>query len=102
MVLIAAVALALRLCSRVGPQLRFAVWAMTFIVLLATPLLNLQTNSSPSGPLMAGIRLSATWEYAIAMLWVILMTGRWCSSHTYESGAIHLETRHTDRCRRQH
>ena len=31
-VLIAAVALALRLCSRVGPQLRFAVWAMTFIV----------------------------------------------------------------------
>lgn len=75
-VLIAAVALALRLCSRVGPQLRFAVWAMTFIVLLATPLLNLQTHSSPSGPLMAGIQLSATWEYAIAILWVILMTGR--------------------------
>ncbi len=75
-VLIAAVALALRLCSRVGPQLRFAVWAMTFIVLLATPLLNLQTHSSPSAPLMAGIQLSATWEYAIAILWAILMAAR--------------------------
>lgn len=75
-VLIAAVALALRFCSRVGPQLRFAIWAVTFIVLLATPVLNLQTHSSPSGPLMAGIQLSAIWEYAIAILWVILMAGR--------------------------
>jgi beta-lactamase regulating signal transducer with metallopeptidase domain len=75
-VLIAAVALALRLCSRVGPQLRFAVWAVAFIVLLATPLLNLQTHPSSSGPLMAGIQLSATWEYAIAILWAILMAGR--------------------------
>jgi beta-lactamase regulating signal transducer with metallopeptidase domain len=75
-VLIAAVALALRLCSRVGPQLRFAVWAVTFIVLLATPLLNLQTHSTPSGPLMAGVELSVTWEYAIAILWAVLMAGR--------------------------
>lgn len=75
-VLIAAVALALRLCSRLGPQLRFAVWGMTFVVLLVTPLLNLQTHSSPSGPLIAGLRLSATWEYAIAMLWATLMAGR--------------------------
>jgi beta-lactamase regulating signal transducer with metallopeptidase domain len=75
-VLIAAVALALRLCSRVGPQLRFAVWAVTFMVLLATPLLNLQTHASPSGPLTAGIRLSVTWEYAIAILWAVLMAGR--------------------------
>jgi hypothetical protein len=34
-ILIAAVAVALRLCSRVGPQFRFAVWGVAFIVLLA-------------------------------------------------------------------
>jgi beta-lactamase regulating signal transducer with metallopeptidase domain len=75
-VLIAAVAIALRLCSRVGPQLRFAVWGVTFIVLLATPLVNLHTHSSPSDPLMPRVQLSVTWEYAIAMLWVILMAAR--------------------------
>jgi bla regulator protein blaR1 len=75
-VLIAAVAIALRFCSRVGPQLRFAIWGVTFVVLLATPLMNLHTHPSPSGPLVARVQLSGTWEYAIAMLWVILMVGR--------------------------
>jgi beta-lactamase regulating signal transducer with metallopeptidase domain len=75
-VLIATVAIALRLCSRVGPQLRFAVWGVTFILLLATPLMNMQTHSSASGPLTTRVQLSGTWEYAIAMLWAILMAAR--------------------------
>lgn len=75
-VLITAVALALRFCSRLGPQLRFAVWGVTFVVLLATPLLNLQAHSSPSGALAARVQLSETWEYAIAILWAILMASR--------------------------
>jgi beta-lactamase regulating signal transducer with metallopeptidase domain len=75
-VLITAVALALRYCSRLGPQLRFAVWGVTFVVLLATPLLNLQAHSSPSGALAASVQLSEIWEYAIAILWAILMAAR--------------------------
>jgi beta-lactamase regulating signal transducer with metallopeptidase domain len=75
-VLILTVALALRFCSRVGPQLRFAVWGVAFVVLLATPLLNLQAHSSPSGALVARVQLDETWEYAIAVLWVILMAAR--------------------------
>ena len=74
--LILAVALALRLCSRVGPQHRFAIWGVAFLVLLATPLLNLRAHSSPSGPLVASLRLSETWGYAIAALWLILMSVR--------------------------
>ena len=75
-VLVTAVALALRLCSRVGPRLRFAIWAVAFIVLLATPLLNLRTHSSPSGPLVASLRVSETWGYVIVALWLILMSVR--------------------------
>ena len=57
--LIAVVAIALRFCSRVGPQLRFAIWGVAFVVLLATPLLNLQAHSSTaSGALARGIQLS--------------------------------------------
>jgi beta-lactamase regulating signal transducer with metallopeptidase domain len=74
--LILAVALALRFCSRVGPQLRFAIWGVAFVVLLATPLLNLQAPSSPSGALVASVQLSETWEYAIAILWAVLMAAR--------------------------
>lgn len=72
-VLILVVALALRLCSRVGPQLRFAVWGAAFVVLLATPLLNLQTHSSSPGHLVGSFRLSETWGYTIAALWLTLM-----------------------------
>jgi beta-lactamase regulating signal transducer with metallopeptidase domain len=75
-VLILGVALALRLCSRVGAQLRFAVWGVAFAVLLATPLLNLLAHSSPSGALVATVQLSETWEYAIAALWAVLMAAR--------------------------
>ena len=74
--LILAVAFALRFCSRVGAQLRFAVWGVAFVVLLATPLLNLLAHSSPSGPLVATVQLSETWEYAIVTLWAILMAAR--------------------------
>jgi beta-lactamase regulating signal transducer with metallopeptidase domain len=75
-ILISAVAIALRFCSRVGPQLRFAVWGVTFVVLLATPLMNLQTHSSASDPLTTRVQLSGSWGYAIAMLWGILMAAR--------------------------
>jgi beta-lactamase regulating signal transducer with metallopeptidase domain len=74
--LILAVAFALRLCSRVGAQLRFAVWGVAFVVLLATPLVNLLAHSSPSGAVVATVQLSETWEYAIATLWAILMAVR--------------------------
>jgi beta-lactamase regulating signal transducer with metallopeptidase domain len=74
--LILAVALALRFCSRVGPQLRFAIWGVAFVVLLATPLLNLQAPSSSSGALVASVRLSETWEYAIVILWAVLIAAR--------------------------
>jgi beta-lactamase regulating signal transducer with metallopeptidase domain len=75
-VLIAAVAIALRFCSRVGPKLRFAVWGVAFLLLLATPLLNLHAHSSPSRALVARVQLSVTWEYAIAILWATLMAAR--------------------------
>ena len=75
-VLILGVAFALRLCSRLGAQLRFAVWGVAFAVLLATPLLNLLAHSSPSDALVATVQLSETWEYAIATLWAILMAAR--------------------------
>ena len=75
-ILIALVALALRFCSRVGPQLRFAVWGFAFVVLLVAPLLNLEAPSSSSATIAAKIHLSATWEYAIALLWIVLMATR--------------------------
>jgi beta-lactamase regulating signal transducer with metallopeptidase domain len=75
-VLILGVAFALRLCSRVGAQLRFAVWGVAFVVLLATPLLNLLAHSSPSEALVTTVQLSETWGYAIATLWAILMAAR--------------------------
>ena len=76
-ILIAAVAVALRLCSRVGPQLRFAVWGAAFIVLLAAPPLNLVAHSSSSSiALAAKVQLNPIWEYAIALLWVVLMAAR--------------------------
>jgi beta-lactamase regulating signal transducer with metallopeptidase domain len=75
-VLILAVAFALRLCTRIGAQLRFAVWGVAFVVLLATPLLNLLAHSSPSSALVATVQLSEAWEYAIASLWAILMAAR--------------------------
>jgi bla regulator protein blaR1 len=75
-VLILSVAFALRLCSRVGAQLRFAVWGVAFAVLLATPLLNLLAHSSPSGAIAATVQLSETWAYAIATLWAVLMAVR--------------------------
>ena len=75
-VLILAVAFALRLCSRVGAQLRFAVWGVAFVVLLATPLLNLLAHSSPSSTLVATVQLIETWVYAIATLWAVLMAAR--------------------------
>jgi len=74
--LILGIAFALRLCSRVGAQLRFAAWGVAFVVLLATPLLNLLAHSSPSDALVATVQLSETWEYAIATLWAILMAAR--------------------------
>jgi beta-lactamase regulating signal transducer with metallopeptidase domain len=74
--LILGVTFALRLCSRVGAQLRFAVWGVAFVVLLATPLLNLLAHSSPSGAPAATVQLSKTWEYAIAALWAVLMAAR--------------------------
>jgi beta-lactamase regulating signal transducer with metallopeptidase domain len=76
LVLVAAVGVALRFCSRVGPQLRFAVWGSAFAVLLATPLLNFEAHPAPSVPLIAKVQLSAIWEYAIAILWVLLMAAR--------------------------
>jgi beta-lactamase regulating signal transducer with metallopeptidase domain len=76
-ILIAVVAIALRLCSRVGPQLRFTVWGMAFVVLLATPLLNLAIHSSSSFAVRAArVQLNAIWEYAIALLWIVLMAAR--------------------------
>ncbi len=75
-ILIAVVALAFRFCSRVGPQLRFAVWGFAFVVLLVGPLLNLEAPSSSSATYAAKIHLSAIWEYAIALLWIVLMATR--------------------------
>jgi beta-lactamase regulating signal transducer with metallopeptidase domain len=75
-ILIAVVALAFRFCSRVGPQLRFAVWGFAFVVLLVGPLLNLEAPSSSTATIAAKIHLSAIWEYAIALLWIVLMATR--------------------------
>ena len=76
-VLIAAVAIGLRLLPRLGASIRFAIWSLTFALAATLPLLHLQIpaiSAAQSHP--TPIHLSAAWGTAIAAIWAIAMIAR--------------------------
>ena len=76
-VLIAAVAIGLRLLPRLGASVRFAIWSLTFALAATLPLLHLQIpaiNAAQSHS--APIHLSSAWGTAIAAIWAIAMAFR--------------------------
>jgi beta-lactamase regulating signal transducer with metallopeptidase domain len=77
LVLIAAVAILLRLVPRVGAAVRFAVWAFAFVLAATMPLLHLPTVSvlRPHAA-SAMMHLGAGWGFAIAAMWATFMLTR--------------------------
>jgi len=73
LLLILAVALCLRLLSRVSASVRFAVWAFAFALVVAVPLLHLRTVAvrQPYAP-SATVHLGAAWGFVIAGTWALL------------------------------
>ena len=75
--LIAAVALCLRLLSRISASVRFAIWSLTFALLIAIPLLHLHSPAAPSSRSASAIfHISPIWAEAIAALWISLTAVR--------------------------
>ncbi len=76
-VLIAAVAIGLRLLPRLGAAIRFAIWSLTFALAATLPLLHLQIPAiSAAQSHTAPIHLSSAWGTAIAAIWAIAMFAR--------------------------
>jgi beta-lactamase regulating signal transducer with metallopeptidase domain len=78
LVLISATAICLRLLPRLNAAVRFAVWGFAFALVVMTPLLRFFRSpsahqSTASSPVL---HVSADWGYAIAAVWVILMSAR--------------------------
>ena len=76
-VLIATVAIGLRLFPRLSASIRFAIWSLTFALAATLPLLHLQIpaiSAAQSHP--TPIHLSAAWGTAIAAIWAIAMVSR--------------------------
>ncbi len=75
--LIAAVALCLRLLSRISASVRFAIWSLTFALLIAIPLLHLHSPAAPSSRSASALfHISPIWAEAIAALWISLTAVR--------------------------
>ncbi|WP_035348859.1 M56 family metallopeptidase [Edaphobacter aggregans] len=74
---IAAIAICLALLSRISASVRFAIWFLTFALVVAIPLLHLRTPaSSTEAPSSAILHLSPTIAIAIAALWAALTVAR--------------------------
>jgi beta-lactamase regulating signal transducer with metallopeptidase domain len=77
LLLIAAVALVLRLQPRISPSVRFTVWTLTFVLATTLPLLHsrrlVAAMSSHSSALL---HLAPGWSLAIAALWALLAAMR--------------------------
>lgn len=69
----AAVAVCLRLLSRISSSARFIVWGVAFLLILAVPLLRLQTSAGISmNGSSAVLHLTPIWGVAILSAWVAL------------------------------
>jgi beta-lactamase regulating signal transducer with metallopeptidase domain len=76
-VLIATVAIGLRLLPRLSASVRFAIWSLTFALAATLPLLHLQVPAiTPAQSHPAPIHLSSAWGTAIAAIWAFAMIAR--------------------------
>ena len=76
-VLISAVAICLRGMFRGSPSIRFAIWTVAFVLVIAIPLLQLRVLAvQPSSAPSAVVHLGAAWGFAIAGIWALLMVAR--------------------------
>ncbi|QNI35562.1 M56 family metallopeptidase [Edaphobacter albus] len=74
-VLVAAVvALSLRLVSRISSSARFIVWGVAFLLIIAVPLLRLQTPGGTGSS--AVLHLTPIWTIVILSIWVVLTVFR--------------------------
>jgi hypothetical protein len=75
--LIFAVALALRLFSRIPASVRFIIWSLTFALVVTIPLLQLQAPAEPIGHSRSAVfHISPGLGIAIAAFWVCLTIAR--------------------------
>lgn len=74
--LITAVALALRLFSRIPASIRFVLWSLAFALVVAIPLLRLSHAPISHATSAALVHLSPVWTIAIAALWSLLTLAR--------------------------
>ncbi len=72
-VVVAAVAICLRLVPRTTAAVRFAVWTAVFVILAALPLVHAyflnSANDTPGRPAL--VHVDVRWSFAIAALWLI-------------------------------
>jgi beta-lactamase regulating signal transducer with metallopeptidase domain len=77
LVLIAAVAVGLRLLPRLSATVRFAVWGLAFAAAVAVPLVHLHVTAAPGEHASsAAVHLGAGWGLAIAAVWAVFMAVR--------------------------
>lgn len=75
--LVVAVAVALRLFSRIPASIRFIIWSLTFALVVAIPLFHLHAPARPTVHAPSAVfHLSPGWGIAIAMLWAFLSLAR--------------------------
>jgi beta-lactamase regulating signal transducer with metallopeptidase domain len=75
--LILAVALALRLFSRIPASVRFTIWSLAFALAVTIPLLQLQAPAGPIGQSRSAVfHISPGWSTGIAVLWACLTAAR--------------------------
>ena len=80
LLLVALVSLSLRLLPRMTASVRFVVWALTFLLSIALPLLRLPSHSATSLVALpasaAPLQVSQAWGTAIVFLWLALALSR--------------------------
>jgi beta-lactamase regulating signal transducer with metallopeptidase domain len=77
LLLIAAVALLLRLQPRINPSVRFTIWTLTFVLASTLPLLHShRIATAPPSHLPALLQLAPAWGLMIAAVWALLAATR--------------------------
>jgi beta-lactamase regulating signal transducer with metallopeptidase domain len=77
LLLIATVALVLRLQPRISPSLRFTVWTLAFVLTATLPLLHShRLAAAVPSPSPVLLRVAPAWGLAIAGLWALLAAMR--------------------------